>query len=940
MNTSGSFRLRAKLTIAAIFVLGFVVFSSDVVKRRTAGQITTSPPAPVSISATDNLYNTKIGIEWPSVKGATAYRIFRGNTNDPNSGVEIGQTATNFYFDLEAIPGQNHFYWVRAQNSFGISGFSAGDQGRRATTDFRGSRPPLDPPGEPSGNTLTAAKIELGKALFWDEQLSSTRTVSCGTCHVPSHGGSDPRSALQTPAVNPGPDNTAGTPDDIFGSPGVPVNEANGAFNWSSLYGLNAQVTPRKANSVINSAYVSQLFWDGRATSVFRDPITNSIILNNGGALESQSVVPVVNGAEMAHAGRNWTEAAQRITTSKPLVLSPSVPIALRNWIDDRLYPQLFDEAFGTSDVTPSRIALAIASYERTLFADQTPLDLDAAGIADLTAAEIRGRNVFDGAAACDSCHIGSRLTTDEFFNIGVRPTNEDTGRFQTTGDPQDIGEFRMPDLRNVELRAPYMHNGRFRTLEEVVEFYNRGGDFRNGPNFANAFIRPLGLSVQQRADLVAFLKRPLTDPRVASETGKFERPRLYTESDRVPQTSGTGIAGINGTVPVIYAISPPIIGNPNFTVSLSGSVAGANAVLVVNDSDPGATSSIPSTGSFARVQTTLSTASNGSGYRSIPLQIPENQSLVGRTFYARWYITDPHASGGVSVSRLVSFTVFGTGNVSFRTRADFDGDGKTDFSVYRPSQGTWYSMGSTAGFAAISWGASTDIPTPADFDRDGKTDYAVYRRSNSPASVFWILKSNGYLFESREWGVAEDIPVFGDYDGDAIPDAAVFRPSVGGWYIQKSTGGYDLGTFGQQGDIPIAGDFDGDGKYDKTVFRDGTFITAKSTGGVQYASWGFGSDKPVPADYDGDGKIDHAIFRPSTGVWWIRRSSDGVVNGISWGQAGDVPVPGDYDGDGRNEIAVYRGGVWHILRWNGAYVAGNFGAPDDLPVPAYYLPQ
>lgn len=271
--------------------------------------------------------------------------------------------------------------------------------------------------------------------------------------------------------------------------------------------------------------------------------------------------------------------------------------------------------------------------------------------------------------------------------------------------------------------------------------------------------------------------------------------------------------------------------------------------------------------------------------------------------------------------------------------RADFDGDGRTDVSVFRPSDGNWYILGSTDGFFARSWGLATDVTTPADFDRDGKADIVVFRKSDIPGSVYYLLKSNGNVFEAKPWGSAEDISVMADYDGDGTPDPAVFRPSTGAWYVLKSTGGFDITPFGQAGDIPIAGDFDGDHIADRTIYRDGYWITLKTTGGVSYTAWGVNTDKLVPADYDGDGKDDIAIFRPSDGVWWIRRSLDGGIDAIAWGQAGDVPVPGNYDADNKADVAVYREGAWYILNSAGGISIHSFGGPGDQALPASYIP-
>ena len=124
-----------------------------------------------------------------------------------------------------------------------------------------------------------------------------------------------------------------------------------------------------------------------------------------------------------------------------------------------RSYPELFTEAFGTSEVTPTRIAMAIATYERTLYSNQTPFDSGS-----LTAAEIRGQQVFN-QNDCNECHTGTLFTDNLFHNTGIRPAAEDQGFFVVTGNQNDLAKFRTPSLRNVELRAPYMHNGRFATL-------------------------------------------------------------------------------------------------------------------------------------------------------------------------------------------------------------------------------------------------------------------------------------------------------------------------------------------------------------------------------------------------------------------------------------------------------------------------------------------
>lgn len=522
----------------------------------------------------------------------------------------------------------------------------------------------LTAPTAPTENPVTQAKADLGKALFWDEQLSSTGTVACGTCHLPVGGGADPRSIDAVASRHPGPDLVFDTADDIVGSLGVPRSWSDGTYDFDPTFGMDDQVTGRRANSAINAAYSDLLFWDGRAASEFRDPGTDAVVVASGGALENQVLGPPLSDVEMAHVGRNWADLTLALETAVPLAVASDVPAALETWIAGRTYPELFEEAFGTDDVTATRIALAIATYERTLYSDQTPYDdfLGGDGAA-LTASEEQGRQVFQ--ASCGTCHSGALLTDDAFYYLGVRPASEDEGRYGETAAAGDLGAFRTPGLRNVALRSPFFHNGRFETLEEVVEFYDRGGDFV-APN-KDVRIAPLGLTAQQKSDLVAFMERPLTDPRVEAETAPFDRPKLFTESDCGPEVLGAGAAGTDGHVPVVVAIEPPLVGNPSFTVGVVGALGGATAVLAIDTGDPDEGAGIPATASFARVEVTLDGVGGGEGSGSVSLTIPDDPSLAETTVYGRWFIDDPGAAGGVAVSPLFRVSFFAASQCSSR---------------------------------------------------------------------------------------------------------------------------------------------------------------------------------------------------------------------------------------------------------------------------------
>jgi len=406
----------------------------------------------------------------------------------------------------------------------------------------------VNPPPVPAENPVTEQKRILGKILFWEEQLSSDDTVACGTCHIPAAGGADPRLA-----AHPGPDALFGTADDTVGSAGiVHRNTLNEAVD-DPVFGPARQVTGRASPTMLMSMFAQDVFWDGRARSVFLDPLdAGNVIIAAGGALENQAVAPILSNVEMAHDGRTWGDVTNKLALVDPLAVAGRVPPDMAAaLVANPSYAELFSAAFGDPAITPARIAMAIATYERTLVPDQTPWDLFMGGdTSAMTEAQIQGWTDFSENTVCDNCHILPDFTDHEFYNIGLRPADEDIGRQAVTQLGDDFGSFKTPSLRNVGLRKVQMHVGWITDVQDAVDFYNavtnvtrhtqfldnQSGIPTNNPGLFVDYstLSFFGASAARQAPVIDFMANGLTDPRVAAEAFPFDRPLLGSEILRV----------------------------------------------------------------------------------------------------------------------------------------------------------------------------------------------------------------------------------------------------------------------------------------------------------------------------------------------------------------------------------------------------------------------
>jgi cytochrome c peroxidase len=288
--------------------------------------------------------------------------------------------------------------------------------------------------------------------------------------------------------------------------------------------------------------WADEIFWDGRAGSQVRDPLTGAIAIERGGAHENQALTAHGNAREMARAGRTWPELAAEIEAAAPLALATAWPPDVAAAIAARpTYRALFAAAFGDESITALRIAFAIASYERTLVADSTAWDRYAAGDrAALTGSALAGWQALQ-AFHCVACHTPPLFTNNEFFQIGLRRAAFDLGRQNVTHDAEDAGAMKVPSLRNAALRPRFMHTGEIDSLPAAIGFYIGSLPMPERDAIPGIGTYTFNMSAMDQRSLLEFIEQGLTDPRVRAERFPFDRPTL--RSERAPPAAAAPTA-------------------------------------------------------------------------------------------------------------------------------------------------------------------------------------------------------------------------------------------------------------------------------------------------------------------------------------------------------------------------------------------------------------
>lgn len=330
----------------------------------------------------------------------------------------------------------------------------------------------------------------------------------------------------------------------------------------------------------------------------------------------------------------------------------------------------------------------------------------------------------------------------------------------------------------------------------------------------------------------------------------------------------------------------------------------------------------------------------SGLGLGSYSYRWDTSALASGHSYYPYLIVRDGSSSSKAEAPVPVAVgDPFGRHQTVGRAPMDYDGDGRSDYALYRPSTGVHYQSRSREGAWSLTWGGRSFTPVYGDIDGDGRTDVGLVIVLGGYYYWYITRSSDGGLY-APAWGVAGDEIVIADYDGDGRDEIAVFR--IGEWFVLDESGAVYVHSWGLPGDIPLPRDYDGDGIDDLTVWRpsDGVWWMLLSSlinqgDAAPYAGIQFGlpGDLPIPGNWSGNGRAEPAVFRPGTCIWYFYNSTTSQTSALRWGSAGDIPIIGDFDGNGILDPTLLRRrkNTWYHYSPTGKARTVKFGRSSDV---------
>ena len=803
---------------------GASAFSSADTGRRAP--VVVAPSAPSDANASEGIYTDKVRVTWSAATGATSYQIWRHTANNSAAAAQVGTSASSPYDDTSSVAGTTYYYWVKAVNTSGSSGFSPTAMGWRIAS--------ATAPSTPSG-------VSASDGAYTDKvRVTWTAATGATGYQIWRHTADNSAAASQLGAI------AFTTYDDTSAVAGTTYYYWVKATNSAGASAFSSSSTGRRSAPVAAPSAPSGL---SASDSTYTDKVRVTWTAASG-----------ATGYQIWRHTINMPSGASQLGTTTATIYDDTSAVAGSMYY----YWLKATNSGGTSAFSSSVIGRRAQS--ETLPSAPTGVS---ASDGTYTAKIKIGWNAVSGATDYQVW----RNTANDSTSASLLATTTATTYEDTIPETAGVKVYYWVTARNnLGSGAFSQSDSGYYGISGTVDLSLRGFLFQPAVLTTNAhpsviMAMPVNNGPENLADSKVKFDFYLSRNTVFGDAddeciGEYQtNVTINAGSYSAVMVSDTGLNGITlpgtetGTfyvfakVTLVSALSDPDMNNN--TIMRSGAVVVEDTAGASNEADESGAKQ-PVIGDF-------------DGDRKAELALYQESS-------GNWNI---RLSG--SEYALVDITGFG-GEGWKPVPGDFDGDGLSDLAIYQESTGNWQIKLSGSAYASFSttMGGLGYAAVPGDFNGGGHSDLAVYREATGYWLMIYIESDTPALVEFGQDGY---VPVTGDYTGDGVTDFALYQESVGGWYVQIGNMVYAISGFGGTGYMPVGGDYDGDGSEDLSLYQASTgnwMIRLSGSGYAIALITGYGGPDylPVSGDYDGDGKADLVLYNAATSTWLFRLSS------------------------------------------------------------------